>query len=176
MPSSLLVGIMPIMMAIMEMKPKSILDIGVGTGKWGLLCREYLDDINIPIKRLDGIEIFKPYINKTVNSIYDNVYNVDVREFNPPITYDLYLIIDVIEHMTKQQGHILLGKLGGNKIVATPNGFVKQPAIGGNEHEKHICGWTLEDFRRYTPRVWANPAYVVAFIGQELKKACKEIK
>ena len=28
---------------VVRLQPRSILDIGVGFGKWGFLCREYLD-------------------------------------------------------------------------------------------------------------------------------------
>ena len=28
---------------IIQLQPKSVLDVGCGFGKWGYLCREYLD-------------------------------------------------------------------------------------------------------------------------------------
>ena len=43
MPSSLPDFIPTIIKTVMSRNPKSVLDIGVGFGKWGYLFREYLD-------------------------------------------------------------------------------------------------------------------------------------
>ena len=85
MPSSQHQQISKIIDYVMTIDPKSVLEIGVGFGKYGLLCREYLEfwkgdvDWQLPIKenwerRIDGIEAFESYINKHQDYIYDNLY------------------------------------------------------------------------------------------------------
>jgi len=43
MPTSDLYNITPILTIISNLKPKKILDVGCGFGKYGLLMREYLE-------------------------------------------------------------------------------------------------------------------------------------
>lgn len=148
MPTSVTSQIPPIMEIFMLKKPKTILDVGIGYGKYGLLIREYLDN---KIDRLDGVEIFEPYITKIQKSIYDNIYLTDIRSFQPQVKYDMILMADVIEHMTKEEGISLLKRLPGNKIIATPNGYTEQGESYGNIHETHLSGWTMEDFMNNFP-------------------------
>lgn len=148
MPTSVSSQISPVIEVVMWKKPKKVLDVGIGYGKYGLLVREYLDN---KVERLDGVEVFEPYITNIQRAIYDNIYITDIRDFEPPVEYDLILLADVIEHMTKEEGIALLKRLPGNKIVATPNGFIEQEASNGNVHERHLSGWTMEDFMENFP-------------------------
>jgi len=68
MPTSHLYQVIDIMELILFTSPESILDVGVGFGKYGFLSREYLElwdgrgkycDWKI---RIDGIEAYKDYI------------------------------------------------------------------------------------------------------------------
>ena len=69
MPSSQYRQISKIMDLVITLKPNSILDIGAGFGKYGLLCREYLelwDGRQIYsqfLRRIDAVEVFKNYVN-----------------------------------------------------------------------------------------------------------------
>ncbi len=68
MPSSHFGQLNEIVELIKLSKPKSVLDIGVGFGKYGVLAREYLElwdegkKYNDREIRIDGIEAFEKYI------------------------------------------------------------------------------------------------------------------
>jgi len=63
---------------IRKINPESILDIGVGFGRWGFLFREFLeiwDDENYSGKwkrKIDGVEIFPDYIKEYHNYFHTN--------------------------------------------------------------------------------------------------------
>jgi len=164
MPSSLLVGIQPIVQYVMDTKPKRILDVGCGRGKYGVLCREYLEAVGHKIEQLDAVEIFEPYINDIHRTAYDKIYIGDVRELKLP-KYDLYLMIDVIEHMPKEDGVALLERFkGGRRIVGAPRGYSPQEAVGGNEAEKHVSDWYVADFEGRAETGITNSGYFIVFI------------
>lgn len=53
------------------MDPRSVLDIGTGFGKYGILCREYLElwdgrqQYSDFKRRIDGVEAYSPYNSTT---------------------------------------------------------------------------------------------------------------
>lgn len=60
MPSSRMENVAPIMFLAEELRPNSILDVGPGYGKYGMLMRERIDDFQGNV-RIDAVEIFCPY-------------------------------------------------------------------------------------------------------------------
>ena len=84
---------------IRQLNPGSVLDIGCGSGKYGVLTREYLPDA-----RIDGIEGFTAYITDIHRVVYDNVYEVNAMEFVPKLDhgYDLAMMIDMFEHLERE--------------------------------------------------------------------------
>jgi len=134
---------------LFEFSPKTILDVGVGFGKWGVLCREYMEIWqNHKYKKekwkttIDGIEIFKNYWNPMYEFIYNNVWFGNVMDFLENMKfYGVVLLIDVLEHLSKVDGVKLLESIPNHYIVSTPNGFTNQGAKFGNEHETHISSW-----------------------------------
>ncbi|MBW2991727.1 glycosyltransferase family 1 protein, partial [Candidatus Woesearchaeota archaeon] len=81
MPTSSPHQINEIMGEIMELDPSSILDIGVGFGKYGFLCREYLELWDYNNKRygewkreIDGIEVYEDYITDIQRKVYNNIF------------------------------------------------------------------------------------------------------
>ena len=75
--------ISPILCEINQRNPRNILDVGIGTGKWGSLIREYLDvwyrktptlgNLEPGTVILDGIEIHRAYetpLWKLYNTIF----------------------------------------------------------------------------------------------------------
>jgi len=131
---------------IIEMKPTTIVDVGAGCGKWGVLCREYLKywcNIN-PL--ITGIEAFKGYKNPA-HDIYNKFIYGDVLDYLTEVqNVDLVLCIDVIEHMTKEQGRQFMDAISGNYIICTPNYWHAQGESFGNRYEKHVSLWKPEDF------------------------------
>ena len=115
MPSSDYFQIPTVMQAVTQLKPASVLDIGIGFGKWGALCREYLDaDFGRVAKpqwqtRIDGVEIFEPYRNPLWDAVYDRIWVGDAMDvLRQAGRYDLVIACDVIEHFTK------------NKVLVSP--------------------------------------------------------
>jgi predicted O-methyltransferase YrrM len=94
MPTSQFYQISDIVEFIVRTNPKSILDIGVGFGKYGALAREYLDQgerLYDWKRRIDGIEVFEEYITDIQRFYYDNIYIGNAVEVLPKLeeTYDL---------------------------------------------------------------------------------------
>jgi len=138
-------------------KPKRILDVGVGHGKYGLMVREYLEDQDV----LDGVEAEPRYLEMFpwVKSIYDHVFEQDATTLTKEQldVYDVILMVDVIEHMEKQQGLDLLDRIRGAVIICTPVIWFENPeAHEGWLTESHRSHWTLEDFGGRVKRVDAN--------------------
>lgn len=143
MPSSFVDSVAPIMHAVIDLAPERVVDVGPGWGKYGLMCREYLSRL----KWLDAVEV-KEGRCPVQDLIYDHIFESDARCFHGWGSYDLILLIDVIEHMSKEDGHALLRMMlrtGASVLVSTPKVFVEQHD-DHNPYEEHICLWDWRDF------------------------------
>ncbi len=160
MPTSDPTGLHPVIARVMKMRPKSILDVGVGMGKWGLLFREYLEGWGFhrykPSQwelRIDGVEAWEDYIQDWHRVIYNHIYQGDIRQIAHQLGhYDLVYLGDVIEHMTKPEGHRLLQTLNYTRaIISTPNFATNKAhrAKKPNPFQEHKCQWSLADFKPY---------------------------
>ena len=140
-----------------ELSPATILDIGIGFGKWGHLFREYLDVFrkrvykNEWVVRIDGIEIFEQYITEHQREVYDDIYIGNALEILPTLRkYHLVYAGDIIEHLNKEQGKELIRLIREHSrvcILCIPLGDKwKQGAMYGNEHEEHLASWFEDDF------------------------------
>lgn len=145
MPSSFAGSFAPIVNTLIHANPGRVLDIGPGWGKYGLACREYLPDLEF----LAAIEVPQGRLS-TQDAIYDHVFVGDVR--NAPDTtfagYDVALLIDVIEHMTLDDGMQILSTIQENgccPLVSTPKQFMEQHD-DLNPFETHVSLWTWEHF------------------------------
>ncbi len=146
---------------IIEVQPRSVLDVGCGFGLWGFLCREYLDVWNGRVQpeewqvRIDGIELFEPYIQAHHRALYSSIRIADIREAVREIgEYDLILAGDVIEHLDKADGERVVEQLYGRArralIVNIPLGpGWEHPEQYGNPGELHRSQWEVEDFLGY---------------------------
>lgn len=155
MPTSAHQTIAPILETIIEVNPKTVLDIGSGYGKYGLLCREYLPEL----KRIDEVEVFEGYqkLWPGRSQLYDETYINNALTFSPKIQYDLVLIIDVIEHWPKEEATttlLTLLKARCKVLVSTPRSVGEQGAVNGNEWERHISQWQGEDFENIAMKAW----------------------
>ncbi len=98
-----------------------------------------------------GVEVFEPYLEESHRSRIHNQYiRADIRKINfKPKSFDAVVLLDVLEHLTKEEGHDLLrkGESWARKkvIVYTPNGYEWQDAVGNNEFEIHKSGWTCAE-------------------------------
>ena len=140
--------------------PDSLLDVGVGFGKYGLLLRETLEVADERYEksswkvRIDGVEAFDGYRNPIHEYIYDHIEYKPIEEALPALgRYDVILLIDVLEHFKKEVGHDILKKLLAhtNKalIISTPVIPAKQEEYLGNLYEAHQSRWHITDFTNF---------------------------
>lgn len=157
MPSSMSHKISPVLEIILASSPRSVLDVGPGFGKYGVLCREYLDlDSRDPQGayppprkiRLDCIEACDRYISPIHRYVYDTVYLGDALDVLPTLpepTYDLALALDVLEHFSPEDGRRfvqLLLRVARMVLVVTPSRWAQQGAVFVNPFETHRSFWT----------------------------------
>lgn len=71
-----------------------------------------------------------------------------------PGDFDAIYLLDVIEHMTREEGAAVLRAAEERQpkqiVVFTPKGFLPQEGdawgLGGEEWQRHRSGWTPDDF------------------------------
>lgn len=148
---------------IRAIDPNSILDIGVGFGRWGILCREFLDIWNGNIYKdqwervIDGVEVFSNIITDYHKYFYNNVYISEAYTFllNQSQKYDLIIVGDVLEHFDKLEGRNFLElciKNSGYCMLNVPIGNNwEQDTLYGNSYEQHKSIWLEEDFDEFQP-------------------------
>lgn len=203
MPTSHFQQLNEIMRLVMICKPKSVLDIGVGFGKYGVLCREYLElwtDYNQFLKhgvlgerpkitlrpplliQIDGIEVYSNYLSPLHDYIYDQIFQGDALEVLPTLTrhYELILLIDILEHFSFDDGLRVLAICNGiadNVLVSTPREFKPQNPEFGNQFEIHRSHWELSDFDSFRP-VFEMPQdeSLIVFFGKDVKKIERNVK
>lgn len=152
---------------ILLLKPMSVLDIGAGFGKYGFLCREYLElwdgrqEYSDFRRRIDAVEAFPQYITPIHRFVYDNIYEDDILNVADKISfrYDLVLIIDVLEHFDKATGQSLLQQLLAKHkgvLVSTPKNPSKQLDAFGNEYERHKSRWDKNELRGFGNALFIN--------------------
>jgi len=142
-----------------NIKPTRILELGIGIGTYGLLIRNHLE---ISLERvrpptwqltIDGVEVFEAYANPIWDYFYNTVSVTDIKQFVASMgDYDVVLLIDVIEHFTKEEGLRLLDSTLRHSryvIVTSPISDYPQGAICGNVHECHISSWGPSDLRNF---------------------------
>ena len=172
MPSSRPDHVPAVLAAVRKLKPRSVLDVGVGFGKWGLLFREYLEIVHSekdPSRypktgwrvRIDGVEGFAPYLAPHHDYIYDDVTVGNATEVVPAAgEYDVIFMGDVIEHFAPADGETVIAAAVRQAklafVVSTPATFREQGAAVGNEYEIHRSHWTPAEFTRFgDPADWA---------------------
>lgn len=147
---------------VKRLDPKSILDVGVGFGRWGILFREFLEiwgerNYSGKWKRtIDGIEIFPEYIKEYHKYFYDNIYIEDAIGFikSTDQKYDLINCGDVIEHFKKKDAGKFIDmclQKSQYVLINIPTGSNwQQGAINNNENERHLSEWSISDFTKYS--------------------------
>jgi len=146
---------------IRRINPKSILDVGAGFGRWGILSREFLEvweEGNYTDKwkcRIDAVEIFEEYLKPYHSYFYDNVYVQDAVKFlaDSEEKYDLIICGDVIEHFDKDIAEKFIDdslKRCKYLLINIPIGKNwEQSEINNNKFEIHKSFWKNSDFKKY---------------------------
>jgi SAM-dependent methyltransferase len=134
-------------------QPASVLDLGAGYGKYGVMIREFAAPT-----RLDAVDVNQPRY-----PVYDHVYLGDLRQLETLLPadaprYDLALFVDAIEHLEKAEAWTLLETLtrrARRVLVATPWGFRPQE-VPGQPYETHRSGWYPWEFAsHFRVRSWS---------------------
>jgi glycosyltransferase involved in cell wall biosynthesis/GT2 family glycosyltransferase len=171
--------------------PQSVLDVGCGFGRWGFLCREFLDvwegrcfkpDWKV---RIEAIEGFDPYLSPVQRHLYDAIHVGDARAILPGLpSYDLIILGDVFEHFARDEAKDFLATCrahlspNGHVLLHVPLGedWEQGDGPGGNAFERHLSAWTLDQleelgashtrtFRDYVGREFAVVVYEAAAAG-----------
>jgi ribosomal protein RSM22 (predicted rRNA methylase) len=164
MPSSTYLVLNEAVKHILKINPRSVLDVGIGFGKYGFLVREYIEcwqDRVLPEQwavELEGVEIFKPYTEIPHNqSIYDKIHVGNASDvcFNlfDIKSYDLIICMDVIEHMDKDNGMNLAESMIENCtkgcIINVPTGnWLNNKVVANNPAEEHQAIWETKDLQQ----------------------------
>lgn len=139
--------------------PSSILDIGIGFGKYGFLLREFIDVVKYGdvVKwhvRIDGIEGEPTYVDDLQRKIYNDIYIGDILSVLNSICfhYDFAILIDVIEHFDRNCGLSVIGAAFDKSdflLITTP-WDIGDPNI---KHENplldHKYQWRKRDFVQF---------------------------
>jgi len=126
----------------------TVLDLGCGDGKFMAILNK------VRKYKVTGVELFDDYIkNAEKTGVYERVIKGDISKIKfSPKSYDAVVCSQVVEHLTKIDGKLLLGKMSkiARKIVivGTPNGRFHQEAYDKNVLQKHLSFWEPADFRK----------------------------
>jgi len=161
---------------LITIKPTSVLDIGIGFGKWGYLAREYCEiwqHINTAESykkekwktRIDGIEIFADYITPLQQEIYTNIYVGDAIDILPNLDhYNFIIASDILEHMNGETGTKFLDLIVDkcdHAFVVQPIKVLPQGSVYGNVAETHVYGWNAQELELYGTVTVAGGAYIL---------------
>lgn len=127
-----------------QLDPGSVLDIGAGYGKYGVLFRECL----AKHPRVVAIEAWEPYVEPhRLRGIYDEVHVTDVMLASDELlnSCDAVYMGDVIEHLAKPDAFALLDRIRCPIVINTPEHFFHN-GDGLPWTETHRSHWTLNDF------------------------------
>ncbi len=149
-----------ILKAIEDVKPKTVLDIGPGLGKYGLMIREkdfewqIEQGIDVPTDKvqIDCADITPFFLERAaLKHIYNNVYNKSLFDWQAKeLDYDLILLIDVIEHYDIQQIKDWLYKVKARVLLSTPKNTVMFTRHLFNDSNHHKSQWRPQDFNGMT--------------------------
>jgi len=189
MPSSNPEAIPTIVQLVWRLAPTSVVDIGAGYGKYGVLFREYLEMLHSrqdrerlhsarPTQRrvqIDAVEGFPDYVGPLHRCVYDHIFLENVVDFvKREHSYDLAFIGDVLEHVDKQVAQqVVIPRLVGctrlGVLISVPADDNEQGATFGNELEVHRSSWSPRDFRKHAPFVCSGfkGAHLVVFLTRD---------
>ncbi len=148
---------------VKSLRPKTVVDIGKGFGKYGFLLHEYVGistERKIdPVKSLceqseltiDAVDVDSSLSLPHLPHIYRHLFDDDLLKFSSNCgQYDVALLIDIIEHVDKNDGLAAVENLLRKckyLVISTPDHFFEQH-LYESEFEEHRSLWTPSDFRR----------------------------
>lgn len=153
----------PVANLLVQSDPRTVLDLGVGFGTYGIISRAFLDvwrgrmfKDKWEIK-IDGVEYYKEFKTPIYDFIYDKIYYGDVFEILPKLEkYEVIILMHVIEHFEKKQAIELLKLMREHCtkriIIGTPSRFFKT-GYPQYPKEEHRSLFTPAEFTNWEYRV-----------------------
>lgn len=147
--------------ALMRIAPSSLLDIGVGFGRWGIITREFCDVWFTRVMqenwavRVEGVEGYEKSIRDYHRSFYNTIHIGDAAQIIPtlPGPWSVTLYGDVLEHFTKEKALELLRysvEHSDYVLVNIPIGEeFEQGEVYGNKYEAHLSTWERDEFEEF---------------------------
>jgi hypothetical protein len=89
-------------------------------------------------------------------NLHDEYIQADIRSYPSDRKFDAVIACNMLEHLTREEAvRVLLSMEAMAQrllYVETPRGFLEQPTVSGNPHQRHWSGWFPHDFesRGYT--------------------------
>lgn len=164
-----------------KLKPRSILDVGPGFGKFGLMFREALLSMTaergelLPQAdfRLDCVESCEYFWSLPWHGpLYDNHFHRDLFSLDLTVisTYDLVVLIDVIEHGDKNKWlawlAAVLGAGHSRILISTPRQVVfYQEHYYGKDCPLHQSQWAAKDLAPLKPAWVPSKDSFIALLG-----------
>jgi trans-aconitate methyltransferase len=136
-------GKMWLLTRIRDLQPRSILDIGAGSGTYWDLLGSYL-----PACRFTAVEVHEPYVAQfRLREKYNEVIIGDARSVELPEA-DVVILGDVLEHMRFGEAKALWTRCrqAAQTAVFLSLPIVEWPQgpVDGNEHEAHVHHWSYD--------------------------------
>jgi SAM-dependent methyltransferase len=137
-----------ILWRVIDRSSRSILDVGIGNGMPVQLLR-----MRGRFEAI-GVDLTLAYIEDCKRRGVHNDYALCDARYLPfrGGSVDVVLLSQVIEHLPKEAGITVLRQaeyIARNQVmVATPCGYMPRDAVDGNPYEKHLSGWTRDEFER----------------------------
>lgn len=161
----------PVANLLVMTDPKTVLDVGVGFGNYGIIARAYLDVWRGRMFKekwqtiIDGIEYYKEFKTPIYDFIYDHLFWGDVFELLPKLPkYQAVILMHIVEHLEKPQALklITMAKSHCTKriIIGTPSQFFN---TGCPDHpkEQHRCLFTPLEFKNSGYQVITLPPHEI---------------
>jgi SAM-dependent methyltransferase len=147
-------------------KGSTILDIGCGKGKWG-----YFTKVKNPKAYLVGIDIEHEHLSFCKrHRLYDDLILADAT--HPPFrpgTFDCVIVAEVIEHLPKDKGKVLLDQV---EMISRDIVIVTTPAPRAvfSMSKSHVSSWNPKELKERGYSVIGVRALPQFYVSGRVKK------
>lgn len=138
---------------------------------------------------VDPYEEYLKVLTNKLSKVKDRVYIIEKNDWAGALdglkenSIDSLYLIDVIEHLPKEEGLALLKKtekiVRSQIVIFTPLGFIKQETLEGKkdawglsgaDYQEHKSGWLPSDFDNSWKIYGCKRYHITNNVGEELKK------
>lgn len=131
----------------------SILDLGAGSANYWAGVLKKFPNMQFELDLMDAASIEGSVCS--FNNVREcrkvGTIPMDLTKI-PDSAYDLVIAFDLIEHLPKEAGYLLLYEVdrisASTSVIFTPNGFSWQPPSANNVFNAHLAGWEPRELRK----------------------------